>query len=161
EEERQKGFRGALINWLRNVLRPVGGLKALKFIILLSLISGIATAFVGLKALSLPPMINALASLLAAYFVPNTYISMKASKRRDQFLDTFPDAIDLVVRAVKAGIPTSESIATAGRELPDPLGGEFARIAQEVAIGVPPNKALSDAAERVGINDFNFFAVTL
>ncbi len=64
-------------------------------------------------------------------------------------MDTFPDAIDLVVRAVKAGIPTSESIAAAGRELPDPLGTEFARIAQEIAIGVPPNQALSEAAERV------------
>ncbi|MFZ1989012.1 MAG: type II secretion system F family protein [Alphaproteobacteria bacterium] len=161
EEERQKGFVGGVKRWLSRVLRPVGGLKALKFVLLIALVSGAASVLIGLKALSLPPMLNVFVALLTAYFVPSTYIKMKADKRRQQFLDSFPDAIDLVVRAVKAGIPTSESIATAGRELPDPLGGEFARIAQEVAIGVPPNKALSDAAERVGINDFNFFAVTL
>jgi Flp pilus assembly protein TadB len=161
EEERQKGFIGGIKNWLRRWLRPVGGLPALRFVVLLSLASGAVAAFIGLKALSMPPMIDAFVGLFAAYFVPTSYIKMKANRRRDQFLDTFPDAIDLVVRAVKAGIPTSESIATAGRELPDPLGGEFARIAQEVAIGVAPNKALSEAAERVGINDFNFFAVTL
>ena len=65
------------------------------------------------------------------------------------------------MRAIQAGIPTSESIATAGRELAEPLGSEFARIAQEIAIGVPPDRAMSDAAERVRVNDFNFFAVTL
>lgn len=161
EEERQKGFIGGIKNWLRNVLRPVGGLPALKFMLLLALVSGAVAGFVGSKALSLPPIYSICVGVLVAYYVPSTYIKMKATQRRQQFMDTFPDAIDLVVRAVKAGIPTSESIATAGRELPDPLGGEFARVAQEIAIGVAPNKAFSEAAERVGINDFNFFAVTL
>jgi len=161
EVERQKGLVGAVKRWLTNVLRPVGGLKALKLVLLMALLSAVASVLIGQRALSLPPALNAFVALLMAYFVPSTYIKTKADKRRQQFLDTFPDAIDLVVRAVKAGIPTSESIATAGRELADPLGSEFARIAQEIAIGVAPNKALSDAAERVGINDFNFFAVTL
>ncbi|MFO1187594.1 MAG: type II secretion system F family protein [Alphaproteobacteria bacterium] len=65
------------------------------------------------------------------------------------------------MRAIRAGIPTSESIVAAGKELPDPVGGEFARIGQEIAIGRTPDAALAEAADRVRISDFNFFCVTL
>jgi Flp pilus assembly protein TadB len=155
------GFFGLIDHGLAEWLRPVGGTKALRTVILMALLAGAAGFLVGQRALGLSPLVNGIIALGLAVAVPVFYISGQARKRRDKFLDAFPDAIDLIVRAIRAGIPTSESIVAAGRELPDPVGGEFARIGQEIAIGRTPDAALAEAADRVRVSDFNFFCVTL
>lgn len=149
--------RYALSEWLR----PVGGIKALRTIVLMALLAGAVGFMIGQRALGLSPLVNGIVAIVLAVAAPVFYINGQARKRRDKFLDSFPDAIDLIVRAIRAGIPTSESIVAAGRELPEPVGGEFARIGQEIAIGRTPDAALAEAAERVRISDFNFFCVTL
>jgi tight adherence protein B len=161
EGDRGKGIIGSIQAALDNALRPIGGISKLRSLLLMAVTAAAMGVFLGVRVLDLPGYITAGLAVIMAIMAPIWYVRMETTKRREKFLDSFPDAIDLIVRAVRAGIPTSESIAAAGRELPEPIAGEFRRISQEVAIGVPPDRALSDAATRVRISDFNFFAVTL
>jgi Flp pilus assembly protein TadB len=161
EGTRGGGISARLRHALTQALRPVGGMKALRTIILMSLLAGALGVFLGQRFLGLSPLLNAAIALALAIATPIYYVSGQVKRQREKFLDNFPDAIDLIVRAIRAGIPTSESIVAAGREFGEPVGTEFARIGQEIAIGLTPDRALTEAAERIRISDFNFFVVTL
>ncbi len=82
-------------------------------------------------------------------------------RRRARFLDHFPDAIDLIVRGVKAGLPVVEAIMAVGRDVPGPVGLEFRRIADQLGLGLPLEQALWQSAARVGVADFRIFVVSL
>jgi tight adherence protein B len=73
----------------------------------------------------------------------------------------FPDALDLVGRAVKAGLPVNEALATAGHEIADPVGSELRRALDQVQIGVQMIDALQQVAARVRAADFRFMVVAL
>jgi tight adherence protein B len=73
----------------------------------------------------------------------------------------FPDALGMVVRAVRAGLPPTEAIRAAISELPEPTHGEFARVCDEVALGFSFEAALWNFAERVDLPEHRFFAVAV
>ncbi len=82
-------------------------------------------------------------------------------KRADALYRQLPDALGMVVRAVRAGIPVVEALRTIGRELPDPTGAEFRRLSDRLAIGTPMEEALKRLARRSGLPEYRFFAVAL
>ena len=67
----------------------------------------------------------------------------------------------MIVRAVRVGIPVTDSIQAVGRELEAPTGPEFARLADELAMGVLLQDALRAMAERNGMQEYRFFATAL
>lgn len=77
------------------------------------------------------------------------------------FLNLFPDAIDLIVRAVKAGLPVTEAIGVVGKEIADPVGLAFRRVSDELRIGVGIEEALHRAADRIRISEFRFFVASI
>ncbi|MBL6945268.1 MAG: type II secretion system F family protein [Rhodospirillales bacterium] len=81
--------------------------------------------------------------------------------RLDKFAGLFPEAIDLMVRGLRSGLPVTESMAVVGRELPDPVGEEFRKITQKIQFGRPLDEALWDAAKRLDTPDFKFFVISL
>lgn len=82
-------------------------------------------------------------------------------KRAAALYRQLPDALGMVVRAVRAGIPVVEALRTIGRELPDPTGVEFRRLSDQLAIGIPMEEALKRLARRSGLPEYRFFAVAL
>lgn len=82
-------------------------------------------------------------------------------KRADALYRQLPDALGMVVRAVRAGIPVVEALRTIGRELPDPTGAEFRRLSDQLAIGIPMEEALRRLSRRSGLPEYRFFAVSL
>lgn len=82
-------------------------------------------------------------------------------KRAAALYKQLPDALGMVVRAVRAGIPVVEALRTIGRELPDPTGAEFRRLSDQLAIGIPMEEALKRLARRSGLPEYRFFAVAL
>lgn len=92
---------------------------------------------------------------------PALLLQVAQSRYQRQFLDAFPDALDLIVRAVRAGLPAPEAIEVATREVRAPVSEQFQRILDEMRIGVEMEDALQHAAERVGVPDFQFFVVSL
>ena len=79
----------------------------------------------------------------------------------DRLLDQFPDAIGLIVRAVRAGVPVTEGIRIVSAELPAPVGPEFRRVVDELAVGVDLETALWALAARTGLPEYRFFVVTV
>lgn len=92
---------------------------------------------------------------------PVLLLWLAQSRYQRQFLDIFPDALDLIVRAVRAGLPAPEAIELAAREVRTPVGSEFRRMLDEMRIGVEMEDALQDAADRIRVPDFRFFVVSL
>jgi tight adherence protein B len=105
------------------------------------------------------PAIAGAALLLA--FVPRLAFASARGRLAALLLAQFPDALGLMVRAVRSGIPISEGIRTVGIELPAPTGPEFRRIADDVALGSDLETALARAAERTRLPEYRFFAVSV
>lgn len=82
-------------------------------------------------------------------------------RQREMMLDQFPDALAMIVRSVRVGIPVQESIRTVAREAPHPTGPEFNRFVNEVAVGVSMEDAMSELARRSGLPEYRFFATAL
>lgn len=89
------------------------------------------------------------------------WVSSKASKRIKLAEEQLPDAVELIVRALRVGHPFSSAIQTVAREIPDPLGTEFGIIADEAAYGRNVVDSLRDLAERLDMQDLRFLAVAV
>lgn len=83
------------------------------------------------------------------------------ARRREVLFRQFPDALGMVTRAVRVGIPVSEAIRSVAREAPKETAGEFQRIADRLQIGLPLDQALAETAHRNGVPEYRFFATAL
>ena len=82
-------------------------------------------------------------------------------RRAEALFQQFPDALAMIVRAVRVGIPVTDSITAVGRELDPPTGPEFARLSDELGIGMSLDDALRAMAERNKLQEYRFFATAL
>jgi tight adherence protein B len=89
------------------------------------------------------------------------WVSNKAKKRLALIEEQLPDAIDLMVRGLRVGHPFAHTLASAAKEIPDPLGTELGLIADEAAYGRDIGEALMAFAERVDMQDLRFLAVSV
>lgn len=83
------------------------------------------------------------------------------ARRSAALLVQFPDTLATIVRCVRVGIPVQESLRLIARDMPSPTNSEFARIADQVAIGTPLEQALRELAERTRLPEYGFFATAL
>ncbi|MBT6095457.1 MAG: type II secretion system F family protein [Rhodospirillaceae bacterium] len=93
--------------------------------------------------------------------VPHMMVGYLGRRRIGKFEALFPDAIDLMVRGLRSGLPVSETIAAVGREMSDPVGAEFRRVADAVRLGRDQEDALWDTARRLDTPEFKFFVISL
>ena len=93
--------------------------------------------------------------------VPIAYVASKRTSRLRGFEKTFPEAVDLLGRAVRAGHAFTTGLEMVTTELPDPVAGEFKLVFDEQSFGLPLRDALTNLAERVPIVDVRFFVTAL
>jgi tight adherence protein B len=128
-------------------------------------LTGLTTAAaVGVFAENIMRLNLALVALLgfaAGLGAPALLLRLAQSRYRNQFLDHFPDALDLISRAVEAGLPVLDAMEVAAREIAAPVGSEVQRTIEEMRIGIDLNEAMQHTAERVRVPDFRFFAVAI
>jgi len=93
--------------------------------------------------------------------IPHMFLGWRIAKRQTRFIDLFPDAIDLMVRGIKAGLPITESMKSADEEIPDPVGIELQRVTDGVRIGRQLDDVLWEASDRLNLQEFNFFTIAL
>jgi len=102
-----------------------------------------------------------LLGVLAGLGLPHMAVGWLAKRRRGKFAKLFPEAIGLMVRGLKAGLPVTETVGVAGREVSDPVGAEFRRISQQVRLGQSLEDAMWATAKRLNLAEFNFLVITL
>ena len=93
--------------------------------------------------------------------LPHFIVSRAIKKRTAQFNAKFPDAIELLVRGLRSGLPVTETIAVVAQEVPGPVGEEFKGVVERIKIGRTMEEALQQTADRLDIPEFNFFCITL
>lgn len=101
------------------------------------------------------------AAILAALAVPVLFLMWLRKRRRNKFAEQFPDAIDIIVRSLRAGHPVPIAIGMVARELPDPVGSEFGMIADEITYGSDLEGALRAMQDRVGQEDLPLFVTSV
>jgi len=94
-------------------------------------------------------------------FIPHYLTGRMGKKRVFRFINLFPEAIDLMVRALRAGLPISEAIVNAGQEISDPIGPEFQGIEAGMRLGRDLDSLLWDIAKRIDAPEFRFFIIAL
>jgi tight adherence protein B len=100
-------------------------------------------------------------SLAAGLGLPHFFVGKLISRRLNRFNRNFPDALDLLVRGLRSGLPVSETMMVVSREIPGPVGEEFRLITERVKIGKSMDQALQDTAKKLGTAEFQFFCITL
>lgn len=146
---------------LRHRLERAGVKPQLGRYLTICIISGFAAFACARIGFALPNIVAALIGLVGAIGLPHFALGIMAGRRQLRFIAHFPDAIDLMVRGLKAGLPITESIKSAGQEIPGPVGEELTRIFEGVKMGSKMEDALWDTAKRLMIPEFNFFTVAL
>jgi tight adherence protein B len=93
--------------------------------------------------------------------VPFLFMAYKRSARLRLFEKSFPDALDSMARAIRAGNALSAAIQLVAEESPDPIGSEFRRVVEEIRLGLNPAEALFKLVERVPTEDIRFFCAAI
>ena len=93
--------------------------------------------------------------------LPHLVVGHFIKKRSNDFNAKFPDAIELLVRGLRSGLPVTETLAVVAQEVPGPVGLDFQGVVERIRIGRTMEDGLQDAADRLNIPEFNFFCITL
>ena len=108
----------------------------------------------------LPIVLALLVGVVVGAGVPHMAVGYFIKRRIAQFTAKFPDAIELLVRGLRSGLPITETIGVVGAELDGPVGGEFKAITDKMKIGRTMDAALQETADRLGTPEFQFFVIT-
>jgi tight adherence protein B len=102
-----------------------------------------------------------LVTLFTAFVLPVLMLMLMRSRRQKQFGAQFPDAIDVIVRSLRAGHPVPIAISMVARELPDPIGSEFGIVTDEITYGADLETAMRNLYFRVGQDDLPLFVTAV
>lgn len=130
-------------------------------LILTAAVCGIAVWQFLARAVDLPWWIAVSAGAAAGFFVSRARLMRQQRGAEAVFQDLFPDAIDTVVRMLRAGLPMTSAVRIVGEEASPPISGVFTMIADQVKIGIPIEQALDAGSRQIGLGDFRFFAVAV
>jgi len=127
----------------------------------------ITSAIFGVVAFLIVLMLDAglLAALAmgfgAGFGMPLWMLKFLKTRREAKFIAAFPDAVDIIVRGIKAGLPLLDSMRIITVDAPEPLKGEFRAIVDTQAIGMPIGEACGKLFERIPLPEANFFGIVI
>ncbi len=107
------------------------------------------------------PVMIAMIAFISFLGMPRFVIRFLTRKRQKDFLTEFPDALEAMVRLLKAGMPVSEAISMISREYTGPVGEEMSRVYDKQKIGVPLHEAAIEATRRMPLTEMQMFATGL
>ena len=116
---------------------------------------------VGLTFKGAPVLLSLLLGLFFGVGGPHFFIGKMIKRRINKFNNNFPDAIELMVRGLRSGLPITETLGIVSSEIPGPVGVEFRMVSDKMKIGRTMEAALQDTADRLGTPEFQFFVITL
>lgn len=132
---------------VQNYLYTCGGIMA------------VVTLLVLLKSGSLALAVAV--GIVAGAGLPHMVVGSLIKRRINNFVTKFPDAIELLVRGLRSGLPVTETLGVVSSEIPGPVGEEFKLVTERIRIGRSMEEALQDTADRLDMPEFSFFCITL
>ncbi|NKB22121.1 MAG: pilus assembly protein TadB [Alphaproteobacteria bacterium] len=146
---------------LRQRLECTGFKVSLGEYLLFALVIGTCFGFLAHLFFGRSLIIAVLSGLSAALALPHGMVNFLIARRLKAFTAEFPEAIDLIVRGLKSGLPVPASILSVSQEIRDPVGCEFASVSDRLGIGQSLEEALHLVAARVPTAEFRFFVTSL
>ena len=116
---------------------------------------------IGLMVQGAPILLALFAGMFVGIGVPHFVVGKMITKRVAKFNVNFPDAIELMVRGLRSGLPITETLGIVASEIQGPVGFEFRMVSDKMKIGRTMEAALQDTADRLGTPEFQFFVITL
>jgi len=127
------------------------------------IISGVlgVSTLVGLIVAGLAPLPAVGMGFAAGFGVPRWMLGFLKKRREKKFIDGLPDAVDVIVRGIRAGLPLFDSIKMVAADAKEPIKSEFASVIETQAIGMPLGEACARIYERIPLPETNFFAIVI
>ena len=116
---------------------------------------------IGLILQGAPILLGLFAGTFVGIGLPHFVVGKMITKRVMKFNANFPDAIELMVRGLRSGLPITETLGIVASEIQGPVGFEFRMVSDKMKIGRTMEAALQDTADRIGTPEFQFFVITL
>ena len=110
---------------------------------------------------SMPIMLAFFVGLFAGVAIPHFVVNFLIGRRIKKFNANFPDAIELMVRGLRSGLPITETLGIVAGEITGPVGVEFRAVSDKMKIGRTMEAALQETSDRLGTPEFQFFVITL
>lgn len=143
----------------RLILQSGLSVGVVKLIIYVCVVAVIATGI--MHIVKGDPLYTALTFIFFLTLAPLLWLKILRGRRQKKFGAQFPDALDMIVRSLRAGHPVPVAISMVGRELPDPCGSEFGIVADEVTYGADLETAMRNLYFRVGQDDLPLFVTAV
>jgi tight adherence protein B len=165
ELRRERGLSGGghyrldFIGFNRLILQSGLTIGLARLVVIVAVVS--VVAFVAVFLIRDDVLEAAGAAILGATALP--YLALRAlrGKRQKKFAAQFPDALDTIVRSLRAGHPVPIAITMVGREMPDPIGSEFGMVADEITYGADLETAMRNLYARIGSDDLPLFVTAV
>lgn len=158
-QEQEKKRRAAAFDAAAK-LRQAGLNLDVKLFWLISAGFGLVAATLAL-VLHLKLPVALMLGFVAGAGVPLWVVGVMAKKRRAKFALAFADAVDIIVRGLRSGLPLHDCLKVIGKESPEPLAGEFRRLVENLSMGLTLDQALEKMHERMPAPELRFFAIVL
>ena len=127
--------------------------------------SGVCGLLIGasiwISAPTVPIYVPLLGAFVGSMGLPRFILKRLVMRRQNKFLDEFANAIDVIVRGVKSGLPLVECLAIIARESPQPVSGEFKELVEQQRVGVPLPEAFDRMMLRMPLPEVRFFAIVV
>ncbi|TPN89355.1 type II secretion system F family protein [Mesorhizobium sp. CU2] len=124
-------------------------------------LAGLVLALIAILLLSSSVLVASLIFLFVGLALPLLVMRRAKNRRINKFAAQLPDALDMIVRSLRAGHPTTVAIGLVAREMPDPLGTEFGIVFDEISFGLSLEQAVRKLSERVGFEGVQLLSVSL
>lgn len=158
-EERQKSKKKKAKTIESRIMQADWSMKPQTFMVV-SVVIAIIAAVVPL-VLGMPPLACAGLSFILGFGLPRFILNSAIARRQQKFTSSFADAMDIIVRGVRTGLPLGDCLKIIAHESPDPLGSEFRRVVEGESLGIPIEVCLEQMYERMPISEVSFFATVL
>ena len=136
------------LTWSRQTFFIVCGASAIVFALLMMLMSG-------------NWLLAALMLGVGGFGFPLWLLNFLRKRRLKKFINVFPEAIDIIIRGVKAGLPLGDCLRIVASEAEEPVRGEFRQIVETQALGISVGDAVERLVSRVPVPETNFFAIVI
>jgi len=158
-EERQKTKKKKAKSLQSRLMQASWNTKPQTFILISTVIAAVigGVTFVAFQK----PLLSLGAAIVIGFGFPRFILNAAINRRQKKFTENFADAMDIIVRGVRTGLPLGDCLKIIAHESPDPLGAEFRRVVEGEALGVPIEVCLEQLYERMPIPEVNFFSTVL
>lgn len=129
---------------------------------ILSAGAGVALAIVAFIAMpTIPPIALAAVAFIGAFGLPRWVLGFLVKRRQAKFVNEFANAIDVIVRGVKSGLPLNECLGIIARESPEPIRSEFQELVEQQRVGVTLAEGFDRMMQRMPLPEVRFFAIVI